>query len=59
MFSKTKGNKRKREEATPLEEIESVLSANEQQPKLQQTTPNKKVIDQCTKNYEKFFLNEQ
>lgn len=54
---KAKANKRKPEEATPWAELkDGVLAANEKQVKAAAAgTPNKKVLDERQKNYEKFL----
>lgn len=60
MVAKVKANKRKPEQATPwteLKEAANVLASNEKQAKAKATvpTPNKKVLDDRQKNYEKFL----
>lgn len=59
MVQKTKANKRKQpEDATPWSELkDGVLAANEKKAKVVET-PNKKVLDERQRNYEKFLSDD-
>lgn len=58
MVQKVKANKRKPEDATPWAELkDGVLAANAKAQKAV-VTPNKKVLDERQKNYEKFLSDD-